>query len=206
MAYVFTTTLEARLAAGRMVLDREVTGYGHNEVVNFVMSADQSLFYSQACIWLETPPDFMLTANEEMYRRAFKFIRRTVETGFVDDTWWNAERFLEVPEGLTFNQVVMVEYLILSQAVLLLAINRRKDKTISNGFGVFSEIILGKDWPMRFIQLAARITTKLFDRTDQYRHALLIGSPVLMDFLKVYLEGSEPIQSLQTSPVRPAGI
>lgn len=187
MTVVIATSLEARVAAGRLAMARRVSGMTVNEVILFVMTAKESLWYSQAGQWLETPPDFMGPNTRDLYLHAMRFVRGTVDADFDGKVWWNTNEFLSV-DGYKHDTAVLREYIVLSDVVTRLALIRtRTPIVISTGFETFAEIILGKDWPRAFAGLCGHLMTH-FDDLKAFKEALIDGSPALMDLLQVELD------------------
>lgn len=178
------TLIDSRLAAGKMAVARPVTDLSTNDVVDFILMADQSFFCFQARRWLKEPSSFMGPNTGDLYRRAFRFITASIDQGFDGKVWWSPEKVVQPANGTDMRLAVMVEYLILADVIFRLKLIRRgTDYRIAQGFDVFTEIMLGRDWP----KLYAGLTSKLlahFEDKRAFKDALLTSDQKLLDLLQ----------------------
>jgi len=189
------TSVDARLEAGKMAKARPVTGLTTADVVDFILTADQSFFRFQARKWLEEPTAFMGPNTGDLYRRAFRFITASIDQGFDGKVWWPPEEIVKPVNGTDMHLAVMVEYLILADVIFRLKLIREgTDYRIAQGFDVFTEIVLGRDWPRLYAGLTGKLLA-YFEDKSAFKEALLTNDQKLLDLLKQELDLAGPVQS-----------
>ncbi len=120
----------------------EVENSDYLEIAEFICLAENSLWYSQAKTWKETPPNiFDEEKSREVCKKASKLICDIVESGYDSELnmWWG-------------NTLAPTNKFILSDFGIMLETYRKGSLAIvSTGFEVFLKLVLGKSWRRNFL-------------------------------------------------------
>lgn len=119
----------------------QVENSDYLEIAEFVCLGEDSLWYTQAKLWKETPPNvFVDEQSKEIWKSSCKLICDIVESGYDAqlNMWWS-------------HTLTPITKLVLSDFGIMLETYRKGSLAIvSTGFDIFLKLVLGNGWRSKY--------------------------------------------------------
>jgi len=134
---------EEQMAALEWARARRPTGYTDVQAVDLILTAKDSLWYSQAQQWVEHPPEQFYALGAETVRHIFvnglAFVVELVDLGYDAErrAWWPFEKIPNFQEKLILFGMTMS---------VISRVRVSTGMVISSGFEFLACMILGNNW------------------------------------------------------------
>ena len=140
---------EEQNAALELAMKRKIGGLTEFQTAEFIITADKSLWYSQAKAWSEKPPEKVAVT----WQMACVVIVDIVDSGYNAEKkmWWDMTSWDK--KTLFTNMVLLADL-----GMMLKQYRRDRMDAVSRGFECFIEFVLGKGWERRFSKILSMKT------------------------------------------------
>ena len=143
----WANTTPAQDAALDIAMKQKVRGLTEFQVAELILTADRSLWYTQAKNWSEKPPD--IGEAQPIWQAACKAIIEIVDLGYDEEAkmWWPLKNIDKAKTKML---------LLMDFGFMLEQYRQSSWNIISQGFEPFLEIVCGYDYRTRLKGFVAR--------------------------------------------------